>query len=527
MRLPTSRLSRVALLAAVFASTNGALCSDDGAEPTNVPYLGSCDRPSGASPAQGYMGARGETPCDADKRCIVEPNTSSGMCWAANGLCKPDTYVTVNGEQIVPSVDCTGGKVCRVQGNGAWFGNCVQGTGGAGGSGGAGGTTSAGMGGAGGSQAGMAGAGGGTNPSVALCSGKALPPVLPHDPSLAADGFDFVVDCLLDVTTNVSISPGARIGFAPGAGVSVSGGGKLVAEGTSTDHIRFAPMKAGENWTGVQFFSAGASSMRFVDIAGAGQQDQVFGEGAAVRVGAESFAGGEVSIRDCVIDSGGVGLSIGKGGKLGALTNVSITAASFPVESVVAALGGLAGTGNTLSGAKSAVHLLEEIDPPAVTVAWPALGIPFRAESTVRLLGTHTMGKGIAVELAKGASLLVQGTQAGQSQLTIDGVNATTPVTLAGLATTPGSWGGIVLAGAKLTMSHAKLSNGGEVSGLKPPESAMVLVDPNTSGSEVSIRDCVFEGSSSFAISLHGAPANADLETANTFSNNLLGSVAK
>ncbi len=65
----------------------------------------------------------------------------------------------------------------------------------------------------------------------------------------------------------LTIQPGATVILAGGANITVTGSGRLLAEGNTTNHLRFTRLPGGANWGSLDFISAtNESRLAYVDI---------------------------------------------------------------------------------------------------------------------------------------------------------------------------------------------------------------------------------------------------------------------
>jgi hypothetical protein len=321
---------------------------------------------------------------------------------------------------------------------------------------------------------------------------------------------DYVVDCVLPVPSGATlvVELGTVIEFGAGAGLGVDGG-MLALKGSEGQPVTMRAADPSAPWRGISIFGPVESRLDHARIEDAGAPGEI--TGAAILIGAESFGEGIASIRDCVIDgSAGYGISITQG-SLTAFERNTITASAIAAEVSVDTMGQLV-AGSLWSASELYVDVRSVPQPREAPTTWTALELPYRIAGGVVLGGPATIEPGTQIEMfATDATLFT-----GNGTITAIGT-ADAMIEFSGSA-----WNSVFVASVGNTFEHVRFA-GGSGAG-NAGQAGMLTLDANTSGT-VSIRDCVFEGSAGWGVWLGTDGANADIDTANTFSDNALGDV--
>lgn len=496
-------MSRVSLLA--FALSAGAVIAAASAGCSSGQTGTECNRSAAfADRTYGYLGPSGAGGCAQNFRCYAEPGEATGKC-APAGHCglPPGPYVDgyYSGPGYYPG-DCRANEICVARGlppvQRAYYGECLPQT----------------FVDAGADAASDAGA-----PSVLSC-GSALPDKLVHDNSRAVD---YLVTCELPIEKRLDVDPGVVIAFQTGAGFTVRKTGALVVSGTQAAPVKMVAAAGTTKWLGLQFFNTSAdNALTFAEISNAGAQQANFA--ASVTVGAASYGPGAVSIRDCVIDaSGAVGLSVGEGGDTPVLEGLVVKgAAGVPVEVNPDVIGRLGGARNRFLGsAKDAARILS-VDPTRATdTTWAKLDVPYLVTGTVKVAGKQTLKPGVTVLMGKDAVLQVGAVGAFTGSLVAIGT-AAERISFKRESAGVG-WQAISLPNPGSELAFADVSGGGSVPNAFGHQ-ANIILSADAGGSDVSIRDCVIEGSGGWGV--YSAGQTVTQGQGNVFQNNVSGDVS-
>jgi hypothetical protein len=464
-----------------------------------------CDRPpSYADVTYGYMGT---SSCAAGFNCYALPGEARGKCGpAAHCALPPGPYA--NGYYQGPAAgrECRQGEVCIARAlpplGTNYYGEClpeplpVDA----------------------GSDGSAADSASSSSPTLIDCSAP-LPESFVHT---AGRSVDYLVTCDLAISVAKTVGPGTVFAFKAGKRVVVDGAGSLKATGSDTAHIVMKAADDGSKWGGVHFFTKSASnSLTFVDVVGAGAA-RVDLDPAAIIVGAGSFAGAEVSIRDCVIDgSETVGLSVGEGSDVPALERIVVkNSGGVPVQVQPDAIARLGGPGNSFAANTTKVARILPVPADtlkAQAITWAKLDVPYSITGSVTVSGTNTIAAGTEIVFGKGASLAI-GASAGSSIKAIG--TAGSKITFRGDSNTVGYWQGIALSTKGNEFAHATISGGGSKANAFGQQANIVL-DGNSGGADVSIRDCVLENSGGYGV--HTGGQTVTLGQGNVFQGNVSG----
>lgn len=475
-------------------------CLDDDGDIINSGGTGTpCQRTAPfADTTYGFLGQDGEQSCRTGFRCFALPGEVRGKCAPSQGCSlPPGPYANgyYEGAPYNPR-ECTGDTVCIARAlpplGTNYYGQCLP-------------------------RTFLADAGSdaatdaGGPPQPLTCEDAALPAALTHTPGKA---IDYLVTCNLPVERALTIGPGTVIAFKSNSSFQVRGAGSLKAVGSATAPIVMQSDSAGGTWVGVYFFTkAPENTLEFVRIKGAGEQQPNLQ--ASVLVGAESYADGSVAIRDCVIEaSAGPGLAVGAQGVLTAFERTSITGgAKAPVITTLRNIGALA-SGNKLTGnAVGRVEIQEASGTPAdADQTWSKLDVPYYVMGNVRYAGKQTLSPGVTVLMGPDAALQA----AGQTAKLIAVGTATERIEFRSEDNQPGKWAGLLLTGGLSNeLAHCRIAGGG-LRGITESKGNVLAY-----AAEVSIRDCVIEGSASWGV--FNAGGTVKLGPNVTFNNNAKG----
>jgi len=109
---------------------------------------------------------------------------------------------------------------------------------------------------------------------------------------LAQSGSPYVVSSSLNIGSGaiLRIEPGTTVYFAPGVSGTISGTGKLLAEGTAGAHIRIGHQPGSGNWASLDFLNATVESrLAYVDFDGCGGSTTADGHNAQLHVNGGSI----------------------------------------------------------------------------------------------------------------------------------------------------------------------------------------------------------------------------------------------
>lgn len=282
---------------------------------------------------------------------------------------------------------------------------------------------------------------------------------------------DYIVDCNLSVTGDVTIAPGTKIQFRTDAGFAVQDGGSLSAIGTSSAPIVLEGESAtAGSWRGVMFYSNDVTNrLEYVTVRhGGGTSFNSNDDKGNVLV----YADGRLTMNNCTLQrSGAYGLNCSYSSG-----NISLSNNTF--------------SNNALAPIRMEANLVHEIDGGSIfsnngegfvyvscqaideEVTWTPITIPYRVHADdygiTRHLGVVSTGgltleAGLAMEFESDCQIRV-----------IDGYlealgTSSDPVTFMGEVATPGAWNGIYLEGNNIrnNLDHVEIAyaGGGELQG--------------------------------------------------------------
>lgn len=333
---------------------------------------------------------------------------------------------------------------------------------------------------------------------------------------------DYVVSGRLYVQAALTIQPGTVIEFKEDAGMEIGTGGALIAEGTADNHITFTST-TGTYWNALVFYTfSDLNKLRYCDIRRGGKTS-ITTPDAMVVVGQNAYADGKVSIRDCVFESSLTsGLFINDQSQVTNFANNTFTGnGQFAITLTTENLNDVNGTALFSANGKNYVEIRDCVFPTGESQNIQKLTVPYYIQQGVILRGTSVINAGVQFTYASGGYLNIDDFNGSNSTLQVLGTTGQ-PVIFAG--ENGGSWRGIVVHAQGATdISYAEIKNGGGSLTVQGMRGGLVF---ENSASDVSIRDCVFDGSGGYGIELGGnSNYNNDIATANTFVNCTAGNI--
>ncbi len=344
------------------------------------------------------------------------------------------------GEDSAPSSGGSGGAA----GSGGTAGTGgVSGTGGAAGAGG-----SAGMGGSAGAG-GLAGNGGGggtggvvlieidrdlTNAEVLPCDSFKSNQILMR----RAEGVDYVVTCVMDVTANVLVQSGVTIAVEENGGIGVYNNGSFWAAGTAEQPVAIVGTTAQAGWwRGIHIESnLQQNVLDHVRIEDTGSNYVYCCNEAASILN----KGGRMSLTNTTIRRGtGYGVVALAAGTFDAYASVRITQhAEAPLNIAWSRADELDGVGSDYSG-----NLDDFVELAGSSISSPArlrgLNVPYRSnDGVVDVIDTLTIDPGVDIAFGQDAGLGIYD----DGSLTVDGTSSR-PVVFRGTTPARGWWRGV------------------------------------------------------------------------------------
>lgn len=262
---------------------------------------------------------------------------------------------------------------------------------------------------------------------------------------------DYIIDCTVNITDDVTIQPGVTIAFGQRAGIKVMSSGSLNAVGTSDKLITFtATDKQKGWWGGIEFNSTNNNnrvSYATIEYAGAilSGGNSINGD-AAVSI---SNAASLELTNSTIQKSSETGLFIETRGISGSdqdridallLEGNTYTENESALSIPFYLVGNLNATDN-YSGNDLDVVFIHSKDMSGVTITMKDIGIPYQSTKRLSLSSdnakTHlTIEAGVVLEMAAGSNFIVFG---GTNYLTAIGT-ASKPIIIRGANQTSGSW---------------------------------------------------------------------------------------
>lgn len=251
---------------------------------------------------------------------------------------------------------------------------------------------------------------------------------------------DYRVECVVDITSDLTIEPGVVIEFAENAGLGVYDGGTFKAEGTSEAPIVF---KGEQNttgfWRGIHIETRSVNNIiKHAEIRNAGSNYVYCCNDAATIL----LKGGLLALENLVIeDGGGNGIMAIEDAEFASFSNVTITGHDdYPVKAIANAIQYFGDSNSDFSGnTNDYIYVLDSDVTESIT--WKATNVPYLLSTKVLDVTAPLVidaGTEIAVESDGGIGIYDNGS------LKVTG-SAAAPVIIRGKEALPGYWRGIHL----------------------------------------------------------------------------------
>jgi hypothetical protein len=350
----------------------------------------------------------------------------------------------------------------------------------------------------------------------------------------------------------LTIAPCAVVRVRVGQGIEVRGGGKLIAEGTSAEPIRFESEKANESWSTFQVFEEATAHLAHVTISGAGVSNDTSAAALSIRGTLEQPV---VRVQHVTIDGApkfGVRLDPGALFMPDSMDLTVKGAGEFPVISYPSGVGSLPSGTYTGNARDEILIVAGNVERDAT---WRDLGVPYHVgrigsrNTSLRvamLNGTPAPGTAPVLSIEAGVELRFEpaaimevehftGSFPASGALRVLG-STERPVLFTSSASppAPGDWGGIWFGGvpdARNLIDHARIEYAGGVLGAQnhscdnpvaPPaqrnrdQAAVLVMGPPSSGFVQNTR-IVHSAGNGIQRGYFGAPV--DFLASNTFEN--------
>jgi hypothetical protein len=323
---------------------------------------------------------------------------------------------------------------------------------------------------------------------------------------------------VLGATTTLTLAPGVTIIFAKDAGLSLSGGQVLVAQGTATEPICLTGDQAVRGaWDGLNFdhTTSSANVLDYVTIEYAG--DTTHDSTAAALKATSDSSGVKVSVSHSIMrESQGYGISLVGSAGVGAFANNLLTKntkgpADLDAEIVRVLDGASSFAGNDLDQVRVRSHNLE------TAATWAAIDVPYYLYDGLQIDVAMTFTAPATFIMAQDTEIEVSGDAGG---LTAVGT-ADKPILFTGEQKVRGHWNGI---------SFTNTNNGGNQLVYATVEHAGKLIDGNVVMAStgfptlLTMAHCTIRESLGYGMRTDANSALPDF-AANTFTANTKGPV--
>jgi hypothetical protein len=272
--------------------------------------------------------------------------------------------------------------------------------------------------------------------------------VLVDDPDLP---IDYIIDCTVNLSDDVTIEPGVTIAFGQRGGIKVLPNGSLNAVGTTDDTITFTATNNQKGWWGgIEFLSTDEKnefSHTLIEYAGA-----TLSSGNSINADAALSIDNSASLKltnSIIQKSSKTGLFIATRGVSGTdqdridaikLQGNTYTENEYPTSIPFYMVGNLDPNAD-YSGNDMDKVLIHSRIMSGVTISMQALNVPYQSKGRLHLFDgnnpTHlTIEAGVELEMAAGSNFILFN---GTNYLTAVGT-AAEPIIIRGVDQTPGSW---------------------------------------------------------------------------------------
>lgn len=319
-----------------------------------------------------------------------------------------------------------------------------------------------------------------------------------------------------------TVAAGTTFIMGPEAQIYVGGdAAALVAAGTASKPILFTGAeKTRGYWRGLIF--DGSNNARnvlsnvTVEFAGNTKADR---DAAAVKLTGDSH-GVQVKLSSCVLrQSAAWGLYLTGSAIVPAFTGNRLTQNALGPAKIGSTAAHQLLPQSTYTG-NDVDRVQVMADWVSQSVTWSAIGVPYVLDSGIDTQKVWTLAPGVTLLLEKGAGITVGGDEAGFHAVG----TAEAPITISGLAKTPGAWESIYFdttLNAANALDHCIVEYGG--GGAAKGQSGMIMAQSDSHGARVTVTNSRIEDSAVYGIWMNNA--NQITQSGNTFAGNALGDV--
>ncbi|MCF0039024.1 PKD domain-containing protein [Dyadobacter fanqingshengii] len=340
---------------------------------------------------------------------------------------------------------------------------------------------------------------------------------------------DYVANGNVAVNAELTLKPGVVIAFARDARLEVNdNGGILLAKGDSTKPIRLIGKETKKGfWAGVIFrSSSSANTLEYVQVLHAGSKVLFSGRKAGMAIAGSSKA--EVSIKNSLFEQNdGYGLWIERGVILSSFTKNTFkgnTEAGILLDADnVAKLD--VNSSFTNGNGRNVVEIFASQLSKNITaeVVWQGFKdkTPYRVLEGLTVDANWKISPGVVIEISEGARMSID-----EGYINAIGT-PTAKIVIKGAENKPAYWRGLICytTSANNVFEHVEISGGGStalVSGKK------VNIAVYGSQARMQIKNSKISGSGGYGMYVnYQAIVNDDIETVNTFADNVEGKVLR
>ena len=340
---------------------------------------------------------------------------------------------------------------------------------------------------------------------------------------------DYIVNANVQVNAELEIKPGVVIAFARDARLDINdNGGILLAKGDSARPIRLIGKEATKGfWAGVVFRSAStANTIEYVQILHAGSRALFSGKKAGLALAGVSKA--QLSVKNCLFEKNdGYGLYVDHSVILGTFTSNVFkdnTESGILLDANnVRKLD--ANSVFTNGNGRNAVEIMASTLDKNVTteVVWGGFKdkTPYRILEGIGVEGNLKLLPGVIIEMSRDARFSLD-----DGYLNAKGTEAS-KIIIRGAENKPAYWRGLICFSTSQmnVFEHVEISGGGSIPLVSGKKANIAVYG---SQAKMDIRKSKIAGSGGYGLYVnYQAVINDDIETANTFADNVQGKLLK
>ncbi|MEO6284766.1 MAG: right-handed parallel beta-helix repeat-containing protein [Dyadobacter sp.] len=340
---------------------------------------------------------------------------------------------------------------------------------------------------------------------------------------------DYIVNASVTVNAELTLKPGVVIAFARDTRLEVNdNGGILLAKGDSLNPIRLIGKETTKGfWAGVVFrSSSSANTLEYVQVLHAGSKALYSGKKAGMAIAGASKA--QITIKNCLFEKNdGYGLWLERG-----IILTSFSSNVFKDNSEAGILLDADNVANldansvfTNGNGRNVVEIPASQLSKNITaeVVWKAFKdkTPYRVLESLTVDANWKIMPGVVIEMSAGARMSID-----EGYINAIGTEAS-KIVIRGAENTPAFWRGLICytTSQKNVFEYVDISGGGSIPQVSGKKTNIAVYG---SQARFQIKKSKISGSGGYGIYVnYQASVNEDIETVNTFEDNVQGKILK